>query len=549
MSGAEKYVRSLEERADRDLAILERSKPKRSPAKATDSGEHEAGAHDPCSHLANAHRIVKHYGDRLLFVEGIGWHVWAPPWRCDELAARRLVQGLGRIIADEAADLAPWVAAAPDVDEREKREAAMNRRFKWACYSESAPNIEHSLKMAAPLLACKAEELDANPDLLGLPSGVLDLATGKHRDYYPSDRITKVTGCDFDQEATAPTWDRFVTQAMGDDMELVEYLQSLCGYALSGRRGEHLLPILWGSGANGKSTFLGTLQAVLGEYASSAAPGLLIQRSGADHPTGLADLQGRRMVVVSETGEAGRLNEEQAKLLTGGDTITARRMRMDFYTFNPTHQLFLQTNHRPKVNGTDEGVWRRLRLIPFTVTIPPAQRDTRLPEKLRAELPGILAWAWRGWQRYQATGFNDPAAVRAATSEYREASDAVGAFLAECCTVHPHLTAAAGDLYKAYTQWCEEAGERPRSQREFGMRLSERGFLQTRTGSVRRWRGIGTSDASDASDGGFGLNARESLSHRAYAGSSVTSVTSVTCPRCDGEGCGRCRGTTGTGTG
>src|SRR5690606_30840565 len=165
-------------------------------------------------------------------------------------------------------------------------------------------------------------------------------------------------------------------------------------YMLSGRRGEHLLPILWGSGANGKSTFLGALQAVLGDYASSAAPGLLIQKHGNEHPTALADLQGKRLVIVSETGESGRLNEEQVKALTGGDRITARRMRMDFYTFAPSHLLALQTNHRPRVAGTDEGIWRRLRLIPFAVTVPPERRDPRLPEKLRAELRSEERGVW-----------------------------------------------------------------------------------------------------------------------------------------------------------
>lgn len=502
-------------------------------------------AHDPCSHLANAHRIVEHYGDRLRYAVGIGWHAWAPPWQADELAARSIVHGLGNIIAQEAADLAQWVAQAGTTAERGEREDVMKRRFKWAGTSESAQTVEHSLEMAAPMLAIKADVLDANPLLLGLPHGVLDLATGEHRAHRQSDLITKTAGCDFDPKATAPTWARFIEEAMGGDADLIDYLQRLTGYILSGQRGEHLLPILWGSGANGKSTFLGALQAAMGDYASTAAPGMLIQRGGTDHPTGLADLQGRRLVVVSETGEAGRLNEEQAKLLTGGDTITARRMRQDFFQFQPTHQLLLQTNHRPRVTGTDEGVWRRLRLIPFAVTVAHDKRDTHLPEKLRAELPGILIWCWQGWQRYREHGFNDPAAVRAATSEYREASDAVGAFLAECCTVHNHLTAKAGALYRAYSEWCTEAGERPRSQREFGMRLAERGFLQTRTGAIRRWRGLGLSgnDASDASDGGSGLTPRENNFPKDNTESSVTSVTSVTgeCARCDGEGCAWCK--------
>lgn len=504
------------------------------PTPASD-GVQWAGAHDPCTHLANAHRLVSAFGDALLFVDGIGWHVWNPPWRHDELAAKRIAQALGKMIAKEAAAMAPWVAEAKDIREREEREGAMNRRFKWATSSENAMNIESSLRMAQPLLSCKAEHLDAAPMLLGLPSGVLELETGAHREHRQADRLTRTAGCDFIAEATCPTWKRFLSEIMGGDVDLLDYLQRLSGYALSGHRGEHLLPILYGVGANGKSTFLATLQHVLGDYASSAAPGLLIARGGNEHPTGLADLQGRRLVVVSETGEAGRLHEEQVKALTGGDRISARRMRMDFYQFAPTHLLMMQTNHKPRVAGTDEGIWRRLRLIPFTVTIPAERRDPRLPDKLKAEAPGILAWAFEGWRRYQADGFRTPDSVTAATREYRDASDQIGAFVSEACEVGEHLTAASADLYRAYANWCDEAGERPRTQREFGMRLSERGFEPDKgTGGSRRRRGLaifegyGVSGASGTSGGGFGLIASRAATHRAYAESTATCATTAT---------------------
>lgn len=450
----------------------------------------EGKAHDQCSHLANAYRLRDHYGDALLYVEAIGWHTWAPPWRHDELGARRIAQSLGRIIAEEAAGLAEWAAKAPNKEERERREKAVQARFRWASFSESASNIDASLRMAQPLLACKAEELDADPLLLGLPAGVLELATSAHREHRQSDRITRTAGVDFDPDATCPTWERFLAEIMGDDPELLDYVQRLIGYTLSGQRGEHLLPVCYGSGANGKSTMLGALQEVMGDYAGTAAPGLLIARGGNEHPTGLADLQGRRLVLVSETGESGRLNEEQVKALTGGDRITARRMRQDFYQFDPTHQLILQTNHRPRVRGTDEGIWRRLRLIPFAITIPANRRDPELPDKLRKEAPGVLQWALEGWRRYQADGFTTPEAVRLATNEYRSASDQVGAFLDECCDQADGFTARARDLYQAYSKWCKETGEHARTQNDFGMRLTERGFERTRTGQGYRYRGL-----------------------------------------------------------
>lgn len=470
----------------------------------------QGDAHSACSHVANGHRLARHFHDRALYVEGIGWHHRTTGrWQHDELAVRALAQGLGKIIAKEAADLAQWVADAPDTNERKRREEAMNARFRWASQSEQSSNITSSLSEAEPLIRCKAEHLDADPDLLGMPNGVMDLRTITWRPYRPEDRITKATAVDFDLHATAPRWRQFITETFADP-ELSDFVQRLAGYCLSGHRGEHLLPILHGSGANGKSVFLGTLQYVLGEYASGAAPGLLIRQPGSEHPTGLADLQGRRLVIVSETGEAGRLNEEQAKALTGGDTITARRMHQDFYGFKPTHQLVMQTNHRPRVTGTDEGIWRRLRLIPFDRIVPAEQRDPKLADGLKGEAPGILAWCVEGWRKYQATGLTTPRAVIAASKEYRDASDVIGAFIAEECEIGMHFTVTSGDLYRRYVEWCEEAGERARPQKDFGMRLAERGMEQARIGKARRWRGIRLgSDVSDVSDAVFGMS-RES---------------------------------------
>ncbi|MCQ4164698.1 DNA primase family protein [Tahibacter harae] len=497
-------------------------------------------AHSPCSDLANANRLKHHFGDHLLYVDGIGWHTWGPPWKLDELGARRIAHGLGRLIAEEAAAMAPWVAASKDGAERKIREQAMEARFRFATASEQASAVRATLHMAQPMLCCRADELDADPDLLGLPNGVLDLRNWKRREHQQNDYITKTAGAEIDFAADAPTWRKFLADIMADDAELLDYIQRLAGYSLTGHRGEHLLPILFGCGANGKSTFLSTMQALLGDYAGTAAPSLLIAKGGNEHPTALADLQGKRLVVVSETGEAGRLNEEVAKMLTGGDTITARRMRQDFYQFKPTHLLMLQTNHRPRVAGTDEGIWRRLRLLPFVVTIPPEMRDARLVDKLRAELPGVLSWALEGLKKYRANGFNTPASVKAATADYRSSSDAIGAFISECCRENPFFTVPASDLYKAYVEWCENSGERPRPQRDFGMRLSERGFdAEKGTGGKRRWRGIGLADSgtSGGSGGGLGLVHARNISQAAHTRSTATSATNATAYRAakDGE--------------
>lgn len=310
------------------------------------------------------------------------------------------------------------------------------------------------------------------------------------REHRPVDRITKVTGCDYDAAATGDAWRAFLADVFAGDTEVIGWFQRFIGYCLSGHRNEHLLPILWGGGGNGKSTALGALQAMFGDYGDTAAETLLIQKFGSDHPTQIAALQGKRFVVASESGEGGKLNEDRVKAITGGDKIRARRMHMDGFTFEPTHQLVLQTNHKPKVTGTDDGIWRRVRLIPFARKFTGDERDPDLLDKLKAELPGILRWCVEGWQAFRTQGLDDvPESVRAATDEYRASSDVIGEFIEQRCQIDRDLSAKAGDLYRAYVSWCSDSGEHAKAQTEFGTRLGERGFTKEKHGIVF-WRGL-----------------------------------------------------------
>jgi putative DNA primase/helicase len=472
------------------IVSLVRNAPQEAPKTGPAPG---VTAFDPCSHVANAQRLVREFADRLLYVDGIGWHTWGPPWRHDPHGAAELVHGLGKIIAAEAASMASWVADASRAD-RDEREHALLERLRWARKCELAGNIEATLETAKPYFAIKAEQLDADPDLLGCANGVLDLKSLEFREHRQSDHVTKVTGCDLVPDASAPMWEKFLADVFEGDAELVEWFQRFIGYTLSGHRNQHLLPILWGGGSNGKSTALGALQAMFGDYGDTAAETLLIQKFGSEHPTQIAALQGKRFVVASESSENGRLNEERVKAITGGDKIRARRMRMDGFTFDPTHQLVLQTNHKPKVTGTDEGIWRRLRLIPFTRKFTGKERDPELLDKLKAELPGILKWAVHGWSNYRLHGLGDtPERVKAATAEYRGESDAMGAFLEECCEIGTEFAVQSTPLFKAYEQWCMDAGERAKTRRDFGLRLSERGFRNEKVGVVW-WRGLRLSE-------------------------------------------------------
>lgn len=263
------------------------------------------------------------------------------------------------------------------------------------------------------------------------------------------------------------------------------------GYSLTGHTSEQVLLLLYGIGANGKSTFLETVRALLGDYATQADFTTFLKRESDGARNDLARLVGTRFVSAVEA-EAGKpLAEALVKQLTGGDTITARFLFREFFDFRPAFKLWLAANHKPTITGGDHGIWRRMRLVPFTVTIPEAERDAKLTSKLAAELPGILAWAVRGWLAWRAAGLGLPPEVQAATASYRDEMDALGPFLDEATAAVDGARITAKELYEAYEAWCAANGERPRSQKGFAMSLRERGFEAVKgSKGVRCWSGL-----------------------------------------------------------
>jgi len=305
--------------------------------------------------------------------------------------------------------------------------------------------------------------------------------------------ITKLAPVQYDPAATCPQWLAFLDQIMDGSQELVGFLQQMVGYALTGDVSEHMVFILYGSGSNGKTTFINAILNILGDYAKQVPAEIFVERKNEAHPTEKADLFGARFISASETGMGRRLSEAFIKAATGGEKLRVRRMREDFWEFFPTHKIFLTTNYRPVVYGTDEGIWRRLKLIPFNVHIPPAQQDKQLPDKLATEHEGILAWAVRGCLSWQQAGLQIPDEIHYSTMRYRVEMDVLASFLEDKCVVDKNAYVAAGDLYKSYEDWCEESGEKPMTKRLLSNRLMERGFEQRRMGKsgTRGWGGIG----------------------------------------------------------
>jgi len=369
------------------------------------------------------------------------------------------------------------VAAAKEVD----RDAA-DAMWRFVRASNQANGIKNMVTLARCDAAVLPATLDTHPWLLNCTNGTLDLRTGELRPHDKADFLTQLCPVAYDPNAPYGTWRAFLSTVLNGDRDLVCYVQRLVGFCLTGSTREHLLPFLYGVGANGKSTFVGTILAMLGpDYAIKAPTDLLLAKHD-QHPTERADLYGKRFVACVEAEDGRRLAESLVKELTGGDRIRARRMREDFWEFTATHKIWLAANHKPTVRGSDHGIWRRIKLLPFTVTIPDDQQDKDLPATLLDELPGILAWSVEGCRQWQIDGLREPDCVRAATSDYRNEMDLIGRFVDECCVVGPSCQVGATALFKRFKDWCDQAGERGFNQTRFGSRLTERGFASDKVG-------------------------------------------------------------------
>jgi putative DNA primase/helicase len=293
---------------------------------------------------------------------------------------------------------------------------------------------------------------------------------------------------------------------------LIEYLQRAIGYSLTGSTGEQCLFFAYGTGANGKTVLLETIQSLLGDYSLNAPADMLMMRQRGI-PNDIARLSGARFVAMNETADCERLDEARVKDMTGGDTLTARFLRCEYFDFQPQYKLWIRGNHKPQISGTDDGIWRRLHLIPFTVQIPEAERDHNLSECLKRELPGILAWAVQGCLEWKRRGLKPPHEVRQAVYEYRSEMDVLGNFIDECCLIGSYQVKAK-DLYDAYVEWARENGEYPVNKKKFGLALTERAFQRKRTREAWYYLGIEL-DVTDVMNGdghhGFSRNKRAYL--------------------------------------
>ena len=336
-------------------------------------------------------------------------------------------------------------------------------------------------------LPIEARDLDLDVHLLNFDNCTVDLRTGKQRPHNREDYITKLIPRSYKPEAKAERWTKFVNQIMGGEVEMTDYLQQVAGYTCSGSTNEQVMFVFYGDGSNGKSTFAETCRQALGDYSQTVSDDFFMIKYQREHPTEIARLQGSRLVIGSEsqgTHSNSTLDEGKVKRLTGGDTLIGRFMGKDYFEFSATQTYILLVNNKPVIRNTDDGIWRRLRLVPFDQKFEGDNRDLDLKQQLEMEMEGILAWMVEGAISAYQDGLREPATVTDASQEYRQEFDSIGSFIDECCLQNINEKAQSSRLYQAYQQWCLENGEYAHNNRQFSAELQRKGFSKRKNGYI-----------------------------------------------------------------
>lgn len=448
----------------------------------------------------NCLRFLEDHGQVLRRSPELGrWYIWNGSWWEED----RLDQ-VPEMAAESIDGLRQWVTEAQGPDEFKRRSAHYNA-------SAKAGRREALLSLAGtdPNIVVAVDQLDSHPLLLACRNGTVDLTTGELRPADPKNLLTRGVCVDYDPDAFSEHWVAFLSTIFGGDMELISYVQRLLGYCLTGIVQEHVVPVLAGVGANGKSTLIGVVQDLLGEHAITAPEGLIIRRDHEPHPERLAVLRSRRLVVSSELEQRAVLAESVVKMLTGGDTISARELYGRRFNFKPSHKVVLVTNHRPRVHGTDHAIWRRLRVVPFGVVIAQSEQDPRLRRRLvDDDGAAVLAWLVQGAVTWHRDGLGEVDVVTAATEDYRQSEDVFGAWLAECTvSVDRSVRTKVGELWSSWRSWCEQSGEKPGRKQTFSLALEDHDVEMETYQNNRLARGIGLSVRSDeVSPGDFPIS-------------------------------------------
>lgn len=436
----------------------------------------------PCTDLGNSFRFATRKRHLALYCPSFKtWYIWDGKRWCRDAMENALeyAKDVALRIPDEAHVLSGDNAA---------------RVFKWAATSQARPRIDAMLYLAKSGMAIGQDDLDAQPHLLNLQNGTFNLRSFEINTHSKTDRLTKIAGVEYRPGEKCPLWQDHLDLIFDGDKELIAAFQLVSGYSLLQDNPEQVMFILYGSGKNGKSKTIEVLRSILGDYAINlASESLMIRKinDGGTPRSDIARIAKARLVSVSEGESGGRLSENLIKTLTGEDPITVRRLYEMEFEFRPTPKIWMATNHLPVIQGTDDAIWRRIWLIPFTIQIPEDKRDPDIAAKLLQERSGILNWALEGLRKYQEAGrLVQPEKVKVATQNYRQDSDVLGEFIQAYCVTTGSIRRS--DLYRAYETWCEANHDKAVSSKRFATMMRERG-IRERKDITGNWEWLGIS--------------------------------------------------------
>jgi putative DNA primase/helicase len=439
--------------------------------------------YEPLTDIGNAERFFKRFGKIVKYCpEEDSWLV------CDD---RRWVRDSGKL----RYGMAKLIIIGMREEAETREDLSVDQKEKLLSHADRSSSkgrikaMFELAKWAEGITVCLSE-LDSDPWLINAVNGTLNLKTGKLQPHNPADLITKMVSVPYEPKAPCPEFDRFFNKITGGNQEKADFFHRASGYTLSGETGEQCLFILHGPGANGKSTITETFREILNDYAMHTTSDSLLHSKSSPIRNDIARLNGARFVSAVEVGMGKKLDEALIKQLTGGDQVTARFLYNEHFEYKPKFKLFISANHRPEIRGTDNGIWRRIHLIPFDVTIKSDEIDKELPNKLRQELPGIFAWMVRGFREWQSQGLNPPKCIEDVTAEYRAEMDTLSGFIEDKCNCQSSEKTPVSDLYIAYKGWSDDACQETVGKKIFGNLMRQKGYLQSKSDSKRYWNGI-----------------------------------------------------------
>ena len=447
----------------------------------------------PLTESGNAERFVDRYKDKVIFNHTAGlWHIWnGHKWEID-LKREILNYGLEtvRYMLYELAETKIYYDKLGSTLDKDAEKTFK----KFIDASESRAKLESMIYLATGKIGVIHSDFDKDLYLVNTLNYTYNLKSGEAHKHNPAELITKACNVDYDADAICPHWIDFLETIFADDQGLIEYIQRAIGLSLCGVQNEEILFFCYGSGKNGKSVFFNVINLIFGDYFQKAPTEMLLMKHNESIPNDIARLPGSRIVVAEELPENRTLNENKIKNLTGGDSISARFLHKEFFDFKPTHTLWIYGNHKPNIKGTDEGIWRRINLIPFLVTIPEANRRPQhiLMEEFEKEKSGIFNWILEGWHQYQEQGLNPPQIVLNYTKEYRDEQDQVADFLNEMCEFDVLAKVKKIEVLNAYFEWCKNNQEHPLRKSSFYKRVDQLDGVKSFAGTnnVKSYSGI-----------------------------------------------------------